>query len=216
MYKNSGDSEYGEKDRVVGYHSFVFTKNKSDLIKMKFSFSGNEKLELLEIARDAISSALNGAVLPCSSSYNLTKMLMMPCGAFVTLNEGGRLRGCIGRFVAQEPLYEIIREMARAAAFEDPRFPKVKKNEFDNINIEISVLSPLKKINSIDEFSLGNQGIYIKKGISSGTFLPQVAKETGWTKEEFLGHCAQDKAGLSWDGWKDADLYTYEAIVFNE
>jgi MEMO1 family protein len=82
--------------------------------------------------------------------------------------------------------------------------------------VEISVLTPMKKIHSIDEIEMGKDGIYIKKGSKSGTFLPQVAKETGWSKEEFLGHCAEDKAGIGWDGWKDAELYTYEAVVFGE
>jgi hypothetical protein len=85
-----------------------------------------------------------------------------------------------------------------------------------DLKIEISVLTPMRKIDSIDEFQLGKHGIYIRKGGRSGTFLPQVAQETGWTKEEFLGHCAQDKAGIGWDGWKDADLYVYEALVFGE
>lgn len=84
------------------------------------------------------------------------------------------------------------------------------------ISIEISVLTPLKRINDISEFDYGKQGIFIRKGRRSGTFLPQVAKETHWTKEEFLGHCARDKAGIGWDGWKDAELYTYEAILFGE
>ena len=74
----------------------------------------------------------------------------------------------------------------------------------------------MRRIHSVDEFELGTQGIYMRKGYRSGTFLPQVAAETGWTKEEFLGHCAQDKAGIGWDGWKDADLFVYEALVFGE
>jgi hypothetical protein len=86
----------------------------------------------------------------------------------------------------------------------------------DNIDIEISVLTPLQKIESIDEIEMGKHGIYIKKGFATGTFLPQVANETGWTKEEFLGHCAHDKAGIGWDGWKDADIFIYEALVFSE
>lgn len=216
MYRNSGDSEYGEKDRVVGYHSFLFTRNSLVTEKKTFSLTDNEKSELLKIARESIIRKLRGEMFPDSSLYNLTKAIKMSCGAFVTLNENGRLRGCIGRFVVHQPLYEVVREMAVAAAFEDPRFPDVQENELDNINIEISVLTPLRKINNIDDFSLGKQGIYIKQGMHSGTFLPQVAKETGWSKEEFLGHCSRDKAGLSWDGWKNAELYTYEAIVFSE
>ena len=84
------------------------------------------------------------------------------------------------------------------------------------ISIEISVLSPLRRISSASELELGRHGIYIVKGSRSGTFLPQVAADTGWTREEFLGHCARDKAGLGWDGWRDAELYVYEAEVFGE
>jgi AmmeMemoRadiSam system protein A len=134
----------------------------------------------------------------------------------VTLKENGGLRGCIGRFEATGPLYEVVQEMAVAASTQDSRFLPVTEYEFDEIDIEISVLTPLRRINSIDEFQLGRHGIYIKKGYASGTFLPQVAEETGWTREEFLGHCARDKAHIGWDGWKDAELYVYEAYVFGE
>jgi AmmeMemoRadiSam system protein A len=128
----------------------------------------------------------------------------------------GDLRGCIGRFDATEPLYKVVQQMAIAASTQDSRFPEVTPAEFKEIDIEISVLTPMRKISSIDEFQLGKHGIYMKKGFSSGTFLPQVATETGWTKEEFLGHCAQDKAHIGWNGWKDAELYVYEAYVFGE
>ena len=106
--------------------------------------------------------------------------------------------------------------MAVAAATEDPRFMPVGEAELNRIHIEVSVLTPLKRIHDISEFHYGQQGIYIKKGSRSGTFLPQVAQEVDWTKEEFLGHCAQDKAGIGWDGWRDAELYTYEAIILEE
>jgi AmmeMemoRadiSam system protein A len=106
--------------------------------------------------------------------------------------------------------------MAVAAAVQDFRFPPVSPEELDKLEIEISVLTPMRRITSIDEITLGKHGIYIKKGSKGGTFLPQVATETGWSKEEFLGHCAQDKAGIGWDGWKDAEIYVYEALVFSE
>ena len=106
--------------------------------------------------------------------------------------------------------------MALSAAFSDPRFPALSKREAPKVEIEVSVLSPLKKIDSIDEFKLGRDGIYMIKGYNHGTFLPQVAEETGWTTEEFLGHCARDKAGIGWNGWKDADLYTYQAQIIKE
>jgi hypothetical protein len=106
--------------------------------------------------------------------------------------------------------------MAIAAATEDYRFPQVQSGEISNLQIEISALTPMRRISSVDEIELGRHGIYIRKGDRSGTFLPQVATETGWTKEEFLGHCARDKAGLGWDGWRDAEIYVYEANVFSE
>lgn len=132
----------------------------------------------------------------------------------MTLNKCGRLRGCIGHFGQDVPLYKIVEHMARAAAFEDPRFDRLRRDELDSIEIEISVLTPMRRIHDISEFKLHRDGIYIKKGSRAGTFLPQVADEVNWTKEEFLGHCSRDKAGLGWDGWRTAQLYTYQAIVF--
>jgi AmmeMemoRadiSam system protein A len=106
--------------------------------------------------------------------------------------------------------------MAIASSTEDPRFSPVESSEIPELEIEISVLTPMRRISAIDEIELGKHGIYMRKGYRSGTFLPQVATETGWTKEEFLGHCAQDKAGIGWNGWKDAELFVYEALVFGE
>ena len=211
----------------MGYHSFVFTRDegKYDESKEKdkavasiekdlanFSLSDEDKKQLKEIAYDAIKTTLEGKAyqIPC----HLPEKLKTPCGAFVSLHKHGRLRGCIGHFGEDMPLYKTVYRMAKAAAFEDPRFPKVSMSELPDIDIEISVLTPMKRIHSIDEFQLGKQGIYMRKGYQAGTFLPQVADEVSWTKEEFLGHCAQDKAGIGWDGWKTAELYTYEAIIF--
>ena len=137
-------------------------------------------------------------------------------GVFVTLRLDGDLRGCIGRFTSSGSLSATIREMARSAAFSDPRFPSLSRSEAPRVEIEVSVLSPLKRIASVDEFKLGRDGIYMIKGSRHGTFLPQVAAETGWTTEEFLGHCARDKAGIGWDGWKDAELYTYQTEIVEE
>jgi MEMO1 family protein len=104
--------------------------------------------------------------------------------------------------------------MAVAAAFRDTRFDPVKSEEVNSIDIEISVLSPLKKITSIEEIIPGKHGILIRKGFHSGTYLPQVATKTGWNAEELLSHCAAEKAGIGWDGWKDAEIFTYEATIF--
>ena len=137
-------------------------------------------------------------------------------GVFVTLSLDGRLRGCIGRFTSPSTLYATIREMARSAAFSDPRFPPLSQKEAPEVEIEVSVLSPLKRISSVEEFKLGRDGIYMIKGSRHGTFLPQVAAETGWDTEAFLGHCARDKAGIGYYGWKDAELYTYQTEVVKE
>ena len=217
MYRNSGDSPYGDKDRVVGYNAIVFTrKEKSEDVPEDhvFHFSREEKEGMIATARSAIFSSLR---IPFDGDARPVGILKESgYGVFVTLTLNGRLRGCIGRFTSEDTLSDTIREMARSAAFEDPRFQPLSKSEARLIEIEVSVLSPLKKIASIDEFKLGRDGIYIIKGSHRGTFLPQVAEETGWDTEQFLGHCARDKAGIGWDGWKDANLYTYQAEVVKE
>ena len=217
MYRNSGDSVYGDKERVVGYNSIVFTRREKpvkDTSDHLFNFSAEEKKAMMATARQAIYSALRLNYDGDARPVGILKE--KGYGVFVTLQMNGRLRGCIGRFTSDDTLAETIREMAQSAAFHDPRFPSLSRNEAHQIDIEVSVLSPLKKIDSIDEFKLGRDGIYIIKGRHHGTFLPQVAEETGWNTEEFLGHCARDKAGIGWDGWKDADLYTYQTEVVNE
>ena len=217
QYKNSGDSHYGEKDRVVGYYSFAVTQNtKSNSTNSDFELNEKDKKDLLSIARKTITSYITKNVIPDFDPKNYSENLNKKCGAFVTLHKDGNLRGCIGRFSAEESLIKVVKDMAISSSTQDSRFPQVKADEIDELDIEISVLTPMKKIESVDEIELGKHGIYIKKGYSSGTFLPQVATETGWTLDEFLGHCSRDKAGIGWKGWKNADIFTYEAIVFSE
>ena len=210
LYQNSGDIS-GERNRVVGYHAFAFLRSDST----DFVLTSEDKRILKDIALQSIRDSLDGkkATAP-SSIFPLTSSLRSKCGAFVSLHKHGRLRGCIGHFGDDVPLHEIVAAMARAAAFEDPRFSPVTRDELDDLDIEISVLTPMRRIQSLDEFELHRHGIYIRKGYRSGTYLPQVADEVNWTKEEFVSHCAQDKAGLGWNGWRDAELYVYEAIVF--
>lgn len=212
-YANSGDSDFGDKSSVVGYSAIVVTEDHGE---RRIEISQKERKTLLSIARESIRKVLHPKEKLSFTADDLTDVLTLHCGAFVTLYKNGKLRGCIGRFGESQPLYEVVVEMAYAAAFDDSRFPSVTADELDELQIEISVLTPLRKISSIDEIEMGRHGIYIKKGMASGTFLPQVAIETKWTKEEFLGHCSREKAGLGWDGWKDAEIYTYEAIVFSE
>ena len=209
LYRNSGDVSQGDKKRVVGYWAIAANRKTNN-----FQITKEEEKKLLNLSRASLMAKLRGTCLVKDSEQ--AGILNEKCGVFVTLKKEGKLRGCVGRFNPPAPLFQTIQDMAIAAATQDSRFSPVTAEELDKIDIEISVLTPLKKIDSIDQFELGKQGIYIKKGYNSGTFLPQVAVETGWTREEFLGHCSRDKAGIGWDGWKQAELYTYEAIIFGE
>ena len=212
MYQNSGDIDNHDHSRVVGYHAFAFLRKQ--ISETEFTLTDADKKQLKEIALQSIKDSLDSKPIARPTLHSQLSILNSKCGAFVSLHKYGRLRGCIGHFGEDYPLHEIVAEMARAAAFEDPRFTPVTREELDDIAIEISVLTPMRRIQSIDEFELHRHGIYIRKGFRSGTFLPQVADEVNWTKEEFIGHCSQDKAGLGWDGWRDAELYVYKAIVF--
>ncbi len=211
QYLNSGDSKYGDKKQVVGYWSMALTRKAAN-----FDFTLEEKFLLLKTARNTIRKFIRERRMPGSNPADYSDKLKIHAGAFVTLKEAGALRGCIGRFSTDIPLYKLIMELALASSTEDSRFEPVTTGEIDQLEIEISVLSPLKKITTPEDIILGKHGIYIKKGYASGTFLPQVANETGWTIDEFLGHCARDKAGIGWNGWKDAELFIYEACVFSE
>ena len=212
MYQNSGDIDHHDHNRVVGYHAFAIQRKAST----DFMLTNDEKKALKDIALASIKDSLDGKPIARPTHYPTSSILNSHCGAFVSLRKHGRLRGCIGHFGEDRPLHRIVAEMARAAAFEDPRFMPLTRDELADIDIEISVLTPMRRIHSIDELELHRHGIYIRRGHRSGTFLPQVADETGWTKEEFVSHCARDKADIGWDGWKDAEteLYVYEAIVF--
>ena len=215
QYMNSGDVSIGTKDRVVGYNAIAVTvKEKSRGVN--FELDKQDRHTLIEIARITIEEYVRHHKIPTIDDGKLSAAVKVDCGAFVTLKKGGALRGCIGRFDATEPLYKVVQEMAIAASTQDYRFHPVAPEELGKIEIEISVLTPLRQIKSIDEIVMGKHGIYIRKGSSSGTFLPQVATETGWSKEEFLGHCAQDKAGIGWDGWRNAELFVYESLIFDE
>ncbi len=212
---NSGDAKYyGKNDNVVGYCSIAIAKEKIE--KSEFSLTSNEKETLLKIARRTLENHFSKTNSKIFEKPELTSNLKASCGAFVTLHINGRLRGCIGRMTGNIPLHELVKEMSLSAAFHDHRFTPLQDSELDNAEIEISVLSPLRKIHDIDEIIPGKHGILIENGYRSGVFLPQVATETGWDIEEFLGHCARDKAGLGWEGWKTANIYIFTATVFSE
>lgn len=211
-YSNSGDSQYGDKHGVVGYHAIALIEE----AKRFFDIDNREKSELLKLARDNITLWFKTGKLIDPEGKDYEGVLNRKLGAFVTIKKNNKLRGCIGKISTDEPLYETIRQMSFAAAFSDLRFDPLGKDELDEIQIEISVLSELIKIEDIDEIIPGKHGIYLKKGTTTATFLPQVASEQKWNRDELLGNLAKNKAGLSWLGWKDAELYIYEAVVFEE
>jgi AmmeMemoRadiSam system protein B/AmmeMemoRadiSam system protein A len=220
-YSNSGDSQYGNKDEVVGYNALELVEETSNpatnnAYKDELNFTKNEAALLISIARNSIKLYLTGKTEPANDPDNYPPVFRRNMGAFVTLKIDGNLRGCIGRFTSPDPLYKVVSQMAKASAFEDSRFMPLTMKEFEKTEIEISVLGPLRKISNISEIVLGKHGIYIKKGIVSGTMLPQVATENKWTVEQFLGYTSREKAGLGWDGWKNADIFIYDAVVLNE
>jgi len=174
------------------------------------------KSTLLQVAAAAVKACVAGGDFPEPRSD--VPELNAHCGCFVTLKNKDRLRGCIGQFVSDRPLVELIAEMARLSTTNDPRFYNdvITASELDQLDIEISVLSPLQYTKAPLSLRLGIDGIYIKKGYSSGCFLPQVATEAGWTKEEFLSYCCDQKAGLPEDAWKDpeTEVYLFTAEIF--
>ncbi len=220
-YCNSGDSPYGGKAEVVGYNSIaLFEKVTALPVEKKasqdFKLTDEEAKELFSIARNSIRTMLYENKRSTIDEKKVSEDLKKPLGAFVTLKINGTLRGCIGQFTSSDPLFNVVKNAAVSSAFEDPRFPPLSKSEYEKVEMEITVLGPLKKINNINEIVLGKHGIYIKKDQRSGTMLPQVATEYGWTVEQFLGYTSRDKAGIGWDGWKNAEIYIYEGLVLEE
>ena len=181
---------------------------------MEFTLSIKEKKILLITARESIKEHLTGK----PGNYpEPTENLTTKCGAFVTLHEESNLRGCIGYVIPIKPLYETVKDVAVSSAFQDPRFPPLRRDEFDRIEIEISALSPLRRISDISEIKIGTHGIMMKRGFSSGLLLPQVATEQNWDLETFLTNTCY-KAGLNGDCWKkrDTEIEIFSAIVFDE
>jgi AmmeMemoRadiSam system protein A len=178
--------------------------------------SKEQRKKLLALARKSIETYLKtGKKLELTETDPL---LLKEMGAFVTLHKQGQLRGCIGNLVGKQPLYLTVRDMALEAAVDDPRFSPVTPDELKDIEIEISALSPLQRIESADEIKMGIHGVLLRRGFNSGVFLPQVATETGWSKEEFLSNLCSHKAGLPALAWKDksTEIYIFTAEVFAE
>jgi uncharacterized protein len=178
-----------------------------------FSLGREDQEALLASAREAIAARLEGRVPRwprCGSACDA------PCGAFVSLHRAKRLRGCIGRMSSNESLRDLVRAMALAAAFEDPRFSPLAKQELNGLHIEISALSPLEDCRP-EGIEPGTHGALLSVGWKSGVFLPQVAVEQGWDREEFLTQLCY-KAGLPAGSQRDpnARLQRFSAFVFSE
>jgi len=226
-YANSGDTTGDKLGRIVGYGAVAFfapIENGGDAVPVinkeganmnSGQYSKDEKKALLKLARDTIANYLTAGKK--DNPPLLSEKFKETRGVFVTLTELGELRGCIGYIEPIKPLQEAVIDNAVNAATEDPRFSRVNLKELPRIEIEISVLTPPEEVKSPEEFIVGKHGIIIKKGWSSAVFLPQVAPEQGWTREETLGHLCM-KAGLPPDEWKKPGMkyYVFTAEVFNE
>lgn len=211
-YANSGDIFAEFKPRVVGYATIGFFGERRGNLLNK-----NEQQKLLEIARISVETFVREGKIPEFEVENLA--LNQKLGAFVTLKKRGLLRGCIGRFSPTDiPLYQVVSQMAIAAATQDRRFYPVTEDELELLHYEISVLSEMKKIDDWKKIEVGKHGVQIKKGFKSGVFLPQVATENNWDLEKFLGELCFQKLGLSRNCWeqKDIELYIFTAQVFAE
>ena len=215
-YANSGDTPYGDRDKVVGYGAVAVYR--SDMKDKKITFEPlDEKAQhvALRLARETIETYVRTGRTP---EYEPElSVLNEKRGVFVTITKHGALRGCIGYHGHDIPLYELIPDRAIAAAVKDTRFPPLSADELDDIEIKVSVyLSNVYKIDSLDEFELGKHGIILRKGGRGATYLPEVPIEAGWTKEEEMEHLCR-KAGLPPGSWMEgADLYVYATQVFGE
>ena len=222
-YANSYDVT-GDESYVVGYMAAVFSRSGSSTkakiekkeekkVGIDMGLSDKDKKTLKEIARKSIECSVRGEPLP---EFKVeSKMLKENRGAFVTIEKHGNLRGCIGFIEAVKPLDMTIKEMAQSAALRDPRFPPVTPEELDALEIEISVLTPLRRIKDVNEIEVGKHGIYMKSGYFSGLLLPQVATDYGWDRLTFLRQTCH-KAGMDADCWKrrETEIYIFSADIF--
>ncbi len=175
-----------------------------------------QQIKILKLARNTIAGKL-GLPLPYRDLELNESVFKEKFGAFVTLHIKGGLRGCIGYIVGIKEITETIIDMSKASAFDDPRFASLKKEEFEKIDIEVSILSPIEDVKNVSDIVIGRDGLIIKKGYKSGLLLPQVAVEQKWNLEEFLFNTCL-KAGLSPQSWKEKDtkIEKFSAQVFGE
>ncbi|MHB9097381.1 MAG: AmmeMemoRadiSam system protein B [Syntrophales bacterium] len=222
-YANSGDLPIGERERVVGYGAVVLGSGlapekeavPTGLSAAEKSLTPEDKRALLALVRETISRYLTTQMIPLPRGFS--PAALEERGVFVTLKKHGNLRGCIGRMIPDRPLATLVGMMAIQAAFEDPRFRPVTLEEVPKLEIEISVLTPMKQVSGPAEIEVGRDGVLFQKGRSSAVFLPQVAPEQGWGRDEMLCNLCQ-KAGLQADAWREsgACFSTFQAEVFGE
>ncbi len=196
----------------------VGVPDRASSVPMSEKIPAEDCTRLLTLARETIRRALNVGERSAAreAPLEMTAGLRAVRGGFVTLHKGGELRGCIGEIVPRREIWKVVREQAINAAFHDPRFPVLREDELDAIDIEISMLSPPKPVTSWREIEIGRHGIVLSKGAHQAVFLPQVALEQGWGIEETLSHLSI-KAGLAEDDWRsDTDFLVFEAQVIHE
>jgi len=219
-YLNSGDVT-GDRSSVVGYAAAVIVQSSQALAKesgrkksgTSLGLTEDEKKILRQIAYTTIEGRVKGVKTPKVDV--LPESLKEKRGAFVSLHKHGQLRGCIGSIQPTKPLHQTVEEMAVAAAFNDPRFESLTSKELKDIELEISVLTPLERVREVKEIEVGRHGLYIKKGFFSGLLLPQVATDYNWDRITFLEETCR-KAGLPQNAWedKDAEIYLFSADIF--
>ncbi|MBI1976688.1 MAG: AmmeMemoRadiSam system protein B [Candidatus Omnitrophica bacterium] len=214
-YATSAEVPYGDLSRVVGYAAVVFIKG-NEKREEQFVVSEETRKVLLQMARNAIAQRVGAGLKPVPTIED--PILKRPAAVFITLKKNGQLRGCIGGTEARMPLGEAVPYFAAAAAFDDPRFSPLQQEELEDTHIEISVLSPLKRIRSAVEILPAVHGVVVRRGARSGLFLPQVWLETGWTKEVFLDQLCAQKGGLAARSWQDpqTELYIFTVFSFEE
>jgi len=215
-YANSGDTT-GDHSRVVGYSADLFVKSAHAAdAATPFSLTDAEKAELLADARKSVEYMIQKNE-PYAPRPSTSETLNREYGAFVTLTEGGALRGCIGYTSPVKPLYMTVRDTATLAALHDPRFPPVAASELPQLAYEISVLSPLRRVTDMEQIAVGRDGLLMKNSDSEGLLLPQVPVEQKWDRLTFLEETCR-KAGMDRNCWKDenTDIFSFTAVVFNE
>jgi len=225
-YSTSADGPIGDPSNVVGYFSAAFIDTKPDgktknadntAPEEEYTLTDEQKIYLLKLARTTIEKFVIAGEAYQPEPPDDPK-LAGDGAVFVTLTRDGQLRGCIGNMAPQGPLYLAVRDMAISSAVHDRRFRPVTEDELAHIDIEISVLSPMRLIDDWRNIEVGRHGVWLRRGQSSGVFLPQVGRDTGWSLERFLEELSSQKAGLRRDIYKDpkTQLYVFTVLDFEE